>query len=185
MMMPMEKEVADLEAQVRKVVFALDQSTTCCGYSLWEKNKLIQFDTYEPNNKIDSSRRIWEINQWFIEAIKKLKTVYKKILVVFEDIQLQNSINGSSKYFNNTGNVVTFKILAQLQGVLINSAIDSEVEWQLIAPTEWKSKVGIKSKYRKDQKKEAIDLVFKKYEQVVNEDAADAILLGSIVADNK
>lgn len=175
--------MVDLEAPIRRVIFALDQSTTCCGYSLWEENRLIQFDVYEPHNKLNASERIYYINEWFMDAIDKLRTVYKDILVVFEDIQLQNSINGSTAYFNNTGNVITFKVLAQLQGVLINSVIREGLKWELISPTEWKSKVGIKSRYRRDQKKEAIELVFDRYEQVVNEDAADAILLGSVIAE--
>ena len=79
---------------------------------------------------------------------------------------------------NQGNNIITFKALAKLQGVLINVCLDEGVEYSVISPSHWKSIVKIKSKYRRDQKKEAMEFVDSFFGENATEDEADAICIG-------
>lgn len=160
-------------------IYALDQSTTKVGYSLWEDGKIIQTGSFEPANKKYLDIRINEIFSWFANSLDVISADGEKIHVVFEDIQLQTKINGSSKYFdNNESNVLTFKALAGLLSVLKNCCVEKEIEYSILTPSQWKSTVGIKNKYRREQKLETIEFVLNKFDLVVGEDEADAIGIG-------
>ena len=124
--------------------------------------------------KVDD--RIYDISNFLKKVISTVPNIE---IILLEDIQLQNSINGSQKYFSNQGNnIITFKALAKLQGVLINVCLDEGVEYSVISPSHWKSIVKIKSKYRRDQKKEAMEFVDSFFGENATEDEADAICIG-------
>lgn len=74
---------------------------------------------------------------------------------------------------------MTFKVLAKLQGVLINTCIIKNIKYEIIQPSHWKKNIGIKSKYRRDQKKEAMELVDEIFGENATEDEADAICIGA------
>lgn len=157
-------------------ILSLDQSTSCVGYAIFEDGELVQFGKFEPNPKQDSDKRIYSICSWLQRAINVIEDVD---LVILEDIQLQTTINGSGKYFKNQdNNVLTFKVLAKLQGALIAKCLELGVNYHIVQPSHWKSIVGITSKYRRDQKKEAMELVEKWFGENAVEDEADAICIG-------
>lgn len=157
-------------------IIAFDQSTTTVGYAIFEKNKLIQYGTFTPQQKKKADDRIYDISNFLKRVISTVPNIE---IILLEDIQLQNSINGSQKYFSNQGNnIITFKTLAKLQGALINTCLDEGIEYEVIAPSHWKSVVKIKSKYRRDQKKEAMEFVDSFFGENATEDEADAICIG-------
>ena len=157
-------------------IIAFDQSTTTVGYAIFEENELIQYGSFTPKQKKKVDDRIYDISNFLKKVISTVPNIE---IVLLEDIQLQNSINGSQKYFSNQGNnVITFKALAKLQGVLINVCLDEGVEYSVVSPSHWKSIVKIKSKYRRDQKKEAMEFVDSFFGENATEDEADAICIG-------
>lgn len=167
------------QQEKNKITISLDQSTTACGYAVWNGTLLIGHGTYKPDALSTADGRISEISTWFRNLIEYSKTKGTITKIYFEDIQLQESINGSKKYFGNgQGNVVTFKVLAQLQGVLINICNILNIDYALVKPSAWKSACGIKAKYRKDQKIETIEYVNTTYNINSKEDEADAICIG-------
>ena len=56
--------------------------------------------------------------------------------------------------------------------------LDEGIEYEVIAPSHWKSIIKIKSKYRRDQKKEAMEFVDSFFGENATEDEADAICIG-------
>ena len=59
--------------------------------------------------------------------------------VVFEDIQLQGNV---------TNNVQTFKILAEVFGVIYELVTELEIEHAAVLSSSWKSTLGIKGRTR-------------------------------------
>ena len=167
-----------MDQQENNIYIFLDQSTSHCGYSVWNNDKLIGHGVYSPKGK-DSTLKTHDLEIWFTDLYEYCRTKGNIIEINLEDIQFQKSINGNSKGFvASDGNVLTYKVLARLQGVLIESCIQKNVPWNLIAPSHWKSKCGIKSHYRRDQKKECCDIVKERYGLDVTDDEADAVCMG-------
>lgn len=158
------------------ILLAIDQSTRRVGYSIYENENLVQFGSFEPEYKLNTDKRIAEIRLWLKNAIKTIGNID---LILLEDIQLQTRINGSNKYFTNQGNnVLTFKVLAQLQGVLINLCNELSLSYEIVSSSTWKSAIGITSSLRDNQKREAIEFVEEKYGLYADEDEADAVCMG-------
>lgn len=90
--------------------------------------------------------------------------------VIFEDIQLQKDEFGE--------NVITYKTLAMLQGVLKNYCYEHGVPYKIVPPGTWREHSGVKGKTRSDRKKSGQIRVKYFYNLDVSNDVADAILLG-------
>lgn len=180
-----KKELADLVQQMTdyEYILALDQSTTKVGYSLWQNGELIKYGTFSPRSHSIVDVRIHEIGFWFTGILdileKDCEGGLDNTLFLFEDIQFQTKINGSNKYFgNHDGNVITFKVLSMLLGVLKNICVDKNLHYSIVSPSSWKSVIGVKSKYREEQKKETKNIIKEEFDLDVSEDIADAIGIG-------
>lgn len=77
-------------------------------------------------------------------------------------------------------NVQTQRFLTRLQGVVYGYCAINNCEFNAIRPTEWRKLVGIDQgkKKREELKQEAIGLVKKLFKIDVNDDEAEAILIG-------
>lgn len=167
---------------MKKFIIALDQSISKVGYSLWKGDKLAQFGTFEPTYEESVDYKINEINKWFLNVINvvtnQTNTEYA-IVVVFEDPVLQTRIIGSNKYFDNkANNVFVFKSLSKLLGVLINSCIELNIDYELITPSKWKEKIGVTSQIRNQQKLEEAIIIEEAFGEFANEDEVDAVCIG-------
>ena len=91
-------------------------------------------------------------------------------MVIFEDIQLQKGEFGE--------NVLTFKKLAHLQGVLKNYCYENGIPYKVVPPATWREYSGVKGKQRTDRKKSAQLRVEHFYGIQPGIDAAEAILIG-------
>lgn len=96
---------------------------------------------------------------------------YNPDLIILEDIQQQD-------------NVLTFKKLAWLQGVLINYLYERDFNFEVVSPATWRAHSEIKGKDRQSKKRHAQDKVKELYDVSVTQDEADAILIGKWAADN-
>lgn len=96
--------------------------------------------------------------------------------ITIEDIQLQRA-NGERE------NVLVFKKLAWLQGVLMNYFREIGMEYDVVPSVTWKSYNEVKGKTRTDQKKNAQLKVKRFFDISVTQDEADAILIGRYAAN--
>lgn len=172
------------------LTIAFDQSTSVIGYSVWFDSSLVEHGAISMKQKNVLDRIDYGKNKvsYIIDKNILFYTINDKIQILFEDIQLQDTVsirssNGFGKQKEDV-NVRTFKTLAMALGVYQLAAktscekITLPYDIKLISPSKWRSGVGIKSKIRKDQKNEAIEKVKKEFNFTPSEDEAEAILIG-------
>ena len=141
-------------------ILALDDSTTITGWSVFDDEKLIGYGKFQ-SEKRNPVERISEMKQWMLSMMAK----WKPDMVAIEDIQQQE-------------NVQIFKVLAQLQGVLINALFENKYEFDIIHVATWRAHCQIKGKDRATLKKDAQAKIKVWYDVSVSQDEADAICLG-------
>lgn len=151
-------------------ILALDQATITSGWSVFDNENLIKFGSYTTKDN-DTDNRIVDFKNYLINMLE----FWKPDKVILEDIQLQQFGPKSS---NNVEGVTTFKKLAQLQGVLINTLIENGIEYSIAHTGTWRNACGIKGKTRADRKRSAQLIVEETYGIKSTQDEADAICIG-------
>lgn len=146
-------------------LLALDQASHITGWSIFEDEKLKEYGKIEAN-QTDVGERLYYIKQ----EILKLIDTHGIDEVVMEDIQLQGNI---------ANNVQTFKILAEVFGVLYETFTELKIPNSAILASSWKSTLGIKGKNRAEQKRNAQTWVLNTYGIKVIQDIADSVCIGS------
>ena len=148
-------------------LLALDQASHTTGYSIFEEETLIKISHFNAKGK-DIAERLVNIRQ----TILKLIADNEIDTVAFEDIQLQNNV---------VQNVKTFKMLAEVFGVVQETLQEIGIEYYIIPPMVWKSTIGIAGKGREREKSLAQKWVMENYNMKCTEDEADAACLGAHV----
>ncbi len=150
---------------------AIDQATKTSGWSVFLGGKLVEHGIYKTNGYL--SERIVNVKKWMLDKIDNLEIAYgiPIDMVVLEDIQM------------HAGDVVTFKALAHLQGVLINAAKEKGLSSKVISPSTWRHSIGFKGKGRTIQKKNAKIFVMNNFGIDAHEDESEAICIGE--CDNR
>lgn len=158
-------------------ILALDQASITSGWAIFDDENLISYGVWTSEGS-HSTERIGQTKYWVASMIAK----WKPDLVVIEDIQLQHFSNE-----NGSGDaVLTYKKLAHLQGVLKNYFFENGLPYKVVAPATWRNYSLIKGKSRNDKKKNAQLKVKSLYDLNLNQDTADAVLIGRwAVNDNK
>lgn len=113
------------------MILALDQARHG-GWSVWDSEscQLCNYGAYVFDGHTHTfERAVVKIE----ELVGELIHTHNIGAVYLEDIQLRR-------------NVMSFKRLAQLQGVLVNLCEKNEYQYGLIAPTQWQSFCGITGK---------------------------------------
>ena len=102
---------------------------------------------------------------WKIYSLIKAE---KPSLIVFEDVRILN-------------NAHTTVALSKILGAIIGKCVDANISYECLAPASWRSKHGLQKPgiKREEFKQMAIDLVREKYNSDVNNDEAEAILIGA------
>jgi hypothetical protein len=77
--------------------------------------------------------------------------------------------------------IKTFKILAEVFGVVHELLTEIEMDYTIVPPIVWKSTFKIAGKGRQKEKQMAQDYVFKTYGIKCSEDEADATCIGAHV----
>ena len=149
-------------------ILAFDQASRTSGWSVFKDGELIAHGTF---TFTDSSlgMRLWKIRQ-------KVEELYKKYLpdrIIYEDIQLQQGA---------VNNVVTFKSLAEVFGVIYEYATELGIDNESILAGVWRKGLGIVGNRRDTQKANAQKWVFDNCGIRVVEDEADAICIGAYAA---
>lgn len=145
------------------MILSLDQSSKITGWSVFEDDKLIKFGKFNFDSP-DVGQRLVKIRN----KVKELINEYQPEYVVFEDIQQQNNV---------ANNVQTFKILAEVYGVISELLSRLNIPYSTVISTSWKSTLGIKGRTRPEQKRNAQEHVVNKYGVKPTQDECDAICI--------
>ena len=146
-------------------LLAFDQSSQITGYAVFEDGALVQSGVFSFDDSA-IGKRLTKIRKKVIQLIDE----HKPDMLAFEDIQLQAQKNPA-----------TYKILAQVLGVLEELATELKIEYVVVHSTSWKSTLKIKGRARAEQKKNAQDYVANTYNKKVTQDESDAICIGTHV----
>lgn len=146
-------------------MLALDQASKVSGYAIFIDGNL---ETY---GKIDTGESEIGVRLHTIrENVAQLIADYDIDYIVFEDIQLQQNVQN---------NVQTFKVLAEVFGVIYELATELKIENTAVLASSWKSTLGIKGRTRPEQKRNAQAYVLETYGVKAIQDVCDAICIGS------
>lgn len=156
-------------------VIAIDDATNISGWSIYDNKELIAYGKVELTQK-DTVERISKMRQWLINMIDN----WKPDKIAIEDIQLQKF---AGKNGHTETAVTTYKVLAQLQGVLLVTCFEKNIPCAVIHTATWRAHCKITAKSRTDQKRAAQLFVQNKFEKNVTQDEADAICIGFYMVD--
>lgn len=148
-------------------ILALDQSSHTTGYAVFKDDSPIIISHFDANGK-DLADRL----EYIRNKIIKLVNEYEIDEVVFEDIQLQD-VNGSRE----TG-IKTFKMLAEVFGVVHELVNELDVNYTIVPPIVWKATFKIAGKGRSQEKKMAQAYIKATLGLACTEDEADAACIG-------
>ena len=145
-------------------LLSLDQSSNTTGYAVFKDNKPVVISHFDAPKGQDLGDRL----EWIRNKVISLIQEYDIDEVVFEDIQLQD-INGSRE----TG-IKTFKILAEVFGVIHELLTELKMDYTIVPPIVWKSTFKIAGKGRVQEKKLAQTYIKSALGLACTEDEADA-----------
>lgn len=148
-------------------ILALDQATVKTGWALMDKNGLKEYGRIELDKDMPMIPRLHEM----YNRIEKLIDELKPSFIVFEGTQYQ-------------GNAWGFRALCNLQGLVMSIMFKKGYGFFIIEPSSWKSYCGIRGRTREAQKADIIRFVSENYHELVGEDEADAIGIGTWAIEN-
>ena len=153
---------ADLDPLVSNLL-ALDQSSHTTGYAVFKNGKPVVVSHFDAKGQ-DLGDRLEQIRKNILSLIQE----YEIDEVAFEDIQLQD-VNGSKE----TG-IKTFKILAEVFGVVHELLTEIDMDYTIVPPIVWKASFKIAGKGRSQEKKMAQAYIKSTLGLACTEDEADA-----------
>ena len=142
-------------------LIAFDQSTTASGWALTNQDtgELLEYGVITPNPSDSTNNRI----RYTIKCCMTLCHKHQPTFVFIEGIQVQK-------------NPRVYEVLAKLQGTLEIVLEERNFIVNVVKATEWRKRVGIKSRKRAELKAEAIQMVSDLYDIQPTEDECEAIL---------
>lgn len=158
-------------------ILAIDDATRVSGWAIFDGEKLIQYGKIELTHA-SSIERINAMKLWVLNMVN----MWNPDIVAIEDIQLQKFERNGGE---NSEGVMTFKILAQLQGVLLDFFYENGIKSEIVHVSVWRKFCDIKGKSRSDKKKSAQLKIKDWYDISVTQDEADAICIGRYIANKK
>ena len=148
-------------------ILALDQASRNSGWAIFIDGELKDYGVLN-THETELGDRLVKIRNFIIEKIQE----WNIDLIAFEDIQLQTSVGN---------NVKTFKTLANVYGVILETLNELKKDHIIVASGTWKSALNIKGKTRPEQKANAAKYVAEHYNIKPSQDAVDAICIGSYI----
>ncbi len=150
-------------------ILALDAATKVTGYAIYDNDNLVFYGTFKVDETLETTERINIVKKWLEDVIKN----YQPNFIGIENVQLQS--------FGGKGNfqVELYRVLANLQGVLVDTIFENKIDYALAYATEWRRYCGVgEGKGRENKKKQAQEKVALWYNKNCTQDEADAICLG-------
>lgn len=159
-----------------KRILAIDDATGTTGWSIYDGEKLIAYGK-QTIDDFDPIKRMAGMRAWLLNTINS----WNPDIVGIEDIQLQKFYNPKTKQMDAA--VATYKVLAQLQGVLLVTLVEQKMNYTIVHSATWKSYCKINQKNRADQKRAAQLKVKDWHKENVTQDEADAICIGKYISE--
>ena len=147
-------------------ILALDQSSRITGWAVFDEDQLIGYGKINLSKEIEIGERLHTLRNSVRDLIKELK-IDK---VILEDIYMDGQ---------RVNNVQTFKVLAEVFGVLFELCVDLKIPVEAVLAGTWKSTLNIKGKTRPEQKQAAQAWVLDYYNIKATQDEVDAICIGT------
>ena len=148
-------------------LLALDQSSRITGWAVFDNGKLVNYGKF---NAEVVGANIGDRLEFIRNKIRKLIEDNQIEEVIMEDIQMQGNV---------VNNVQTFKILAEVFGVISELLIEMKIPQSAVLASSWKSALGIKGRARAEQKQNAQKWVVDTYSVKPTQDECDAICIGA------
>lgn len=148
-----------------KRILALDQASRVSGWSIFIDGELKKWGHLVTEQE-DIGERLVTIRKFIIDTVQE----WEIDTIAFEDIQMQSTVGN---------NVHTFKTLANVYGVVYETAVELNKKVIILPSVTWKSKLQIKGKKRPEQKKNAQLWVQSIYNVKATQDECDAICIGT------
>jgi Holliday junction resolvasome RuvABC endonuclease subunit len=155
-------------------ILALDAATNITGFSIYDNDVLVSYGIHKIDSSLDTTERINKVKHWLTTAIKE----WQPDFVGIEHIQLQTF--GAK----NSPQVEMYRVLANLQGVLLDLLFEKGIECGLVYSSAWRKYCGIDGSGRENKKKAAQDKVQMWYGLKCTQDEADAICIGKYFSKN-
>ena len=148
-------------------LIAFDQSSTATGFCIMEMGSgdIIESGVVIPNKNDETIDRI----TYTIKRCLNLVRTNEIAFVFIEGVQVQK-------------NPRVYEVLAKLAGSLEIMLYESGYIVNVVKASEWRKRVGIKSRKRADVKKEAMELVKELYDIEPSEDECEAVLFARAFA---
>lgn len=146
-------------------ILALDQASNVTGWAIFNGDRLDSYGKIDLHTIPDIYLRIHELKL----QVKTLIQENNIDKIILEDIYMDGQ---------KINNVQTFKILAEVFGVLYELCLDLNKPVDAILAGTWKSALGIKGKTRPEQKRAAQVWVNETYGIKPIQDICDAICIG-------
>lgn len=149
------------------VVMGIDSSTSCTGWSIIdnEENKVIAHGCIKPNAKLDNIQKI-------IYITRELKSIHREFEPVYICIE-ETAVLRNAK---------TQRILTALLYYIVIEFTKLNCLIFTVNPSIWR-KGKVKGKNRAELKASSINYVYKKYNILVKDDEADAIVIAEYEAE--
>ena len=147
-------------------ILALDQSSRVSGWAVFDDGELIEYGKIDLSKESQVGERLHKLRQLIFNMIKELN-IDK---VILEDIYMDGQ---------KINNIQTFKVLAEVFGVLFELCIDLNIPVEAVLAGTWKSTLNIKGKTRPEQKRAAQAWVQENYNIKTSQDTVDAICIGA------
>ena len=152
-------------------ILAFDQASRTSGWSVFKNQELIAHGTFTYTDS-NLGLRLCKIRQ----KVKELTEKYSPDKIIYEDIQLQEGAKN---------NIETFKILAEVFGIIYEYATEVNIPNEAILAGTWRKGLGIIGYKREQYKPNAQKWVLDNCGIRVVEDEADAICIGAYAAGIK
>lgn len=149
-------------------ILALDQASRISGWAIYDGTSLETYGKIDLSKYDDIGDRLHLLRTKVRDLIKD----FHIDKVILEDIYMDGQ---------HINNVQTFKILAEVFGVLYELCISLKIPVEAVLAGTWKSTLNIKGKTRPEQKKNAQKWVQEKYHKSPTQDEVDAICIGAHV----
>ena len=146
--------------KIGRRIIAFDQATENFGLSIFDNNQLVFYSLYTFSGTL--AVRLVKITKFIRDIVLKY---WQPDFIIFEDIQYEH-------------NILTFKILAELIGIVTELCEENNVEYQIVSPNVWRRYAGTAGKTRKEEKILSVAKVKERYNINVTDDVAEAILIG-------
>lgn len=150
-----------------KRLLALDQASHTTGFAIFDNGQLVHYGKFHTDQP-DEIARCARMKEWLVSMIANWKPDY----IGFEGIQFQEEGGGQHM------GITVFQTLARLQGILMETAYESKVAFEVCPTNTWRHFCGVKGRTRSDKKRSMQLLVKQWYGVDVSDDESDAIGIG-------